>query len=597
MTQALQVLQYAVSLEFVLLALITAGDYLRHRERSRGYLALAIGLLGLVSLISLLQQSNGPLGDAVADLAVGLLLASGYALLLFRGVFIPLSSRSRWLAFAGMAAVEVLFCFFNVSSERGSLFFSYGLTFATALFVLAWSACVLEPIIRFWQAASDLPAVQKGRLRALSVGYSALVAILLFAGIAQGVSRQPLAQLITQLVALLVAPLLYVAFSPPRWLRREWMYPEEVTYRDAVQQMILFSPTRVAMADRAVEWAIRFVGAEAGFIVDPDGTVLAAKGISEATVKRLHENLSAPGEYPTSLGDGAPQTAIVVPLPLSSGTGVLGVVSGPFTPFFGNEEVGRLTGYATNITAGLDRAGLTERIAAIERTKTEFLNLASHELRGPITVIRGYLSMLDRGSLGEIPQEARRALPVLTAKADEMNALVEQMIEAARLEEGRLELTTRRADLREVARQAVEMAEPFNDEKHALVFEGPDIEVPVLIDVERISTVVGNLLTNAIKYSPAGGDVTCSVSLEDHKALVAVKDHGVGIPPDRFDRLFTRFGRIVTPETSHIPGTGLGLYLSRELARLHGGDLTASSVLGKGSTFTLAVPLMEEANT
>jgi signal transduction histidine kinase len=146
-----------------------------------------------------------------------------------------------------------------------------------------------------------------------------------------------------------------------------------------------------------------------------------------------------------------------------------------------------------------------------------------------------------------------------------------------------------------VARLAVEMAQPFADSEHALVFESPEIEIPVTVDVDRIGTVVGNLISNAIKYSPAGGPVTCSVSVDDHLGKVSVTDTGVGIPEDRIDRLFTRFGRIVTPETSHIPGTGLGLYLSRELARLHGGDITATSVHGKGSTFVLAVPLTEEA--
>ena len=197
-----------------------------------------------------------------------------------------------------------------------------------------------------------------------------------------------------------------------------------------------------SLAEKALDWAIRFVGAEAGFIADSDGSVLAAKGMDEAQAERLKAQLGAPEQEGMRAIPGTePQTAVVVPLPLDSGTGVLAVVSGPFTPFFGTEEVGRLTGYATNVTAGLDRAILTERIAALERTKSEFLNLASHELRGPITVIRGYLSMLERGSLGEIPEGARKALPVLTAKADEMNALVEQMIEAARLEEGRLELS------------------------------------------------------------------------------------------------------------------------------------------------------------
>lgn len=594
MTYALQVLSYAVSLVFVLLGLFTLRDYLRHRERSRGYLALAIGLLGVVSLGGLVQRFAGPQGPAFQDALIVVLLASGYALLLFRGSFIPIQARTQWIALGLLVAVAVVFIVANGDSSSGTPQTS-AQAIATLILVGAWSACVAEPIVRFWIASGDRPAVQRGRLRALSFGYTALVAIFLFAGLASGASRQPLAQFATQIVALAAAPLLYVAFSPPRWLRREWMYPEEQAYRDAVRELLLFSPTRQRLAERALEWAIRFVGADAGFIADADGSVLAAKGMDEGQADRLRGQLGAPGEYETRrVSDGEPETAVMIPLPLSSGTGVLAVVAGPFTPFFGTEEIGRLTGYATNITAGLDRAVLTERIAALERTKTEFLNLASHELRGPITVLRGYLSMLERGSLGEIPDEARKALPVLTAKADEMNALVEQMIEAARLEEGRMELSTRRADLREVARLAVEMAKPLTDSNHAVVFESPDIEVPVMIDVDRIGTIVGNLLSNAIKYSPAGGPVTCSVSVGDHVGKVSVTDQGVGIPPDRIDRLFTRFGRIVTPETSHIPGTGLGLYLSRELARLHGGDLTAASTPGRGSTFTLAVPLMEE---
>jgi signal transduction histidine kinase len=590
MTGALQVLQYAVSLVFVLLGVLALRDFLYHRERSRGLLALAIGLLGVVSVSSLVQNLTGPLGVIVQDVEVVVFLASGYALLLFRGSFIPIRRRTQRIALGAMLVVAVAFV--AVNDAGGQLTAVQQLV--DVLLVSAWSACVAEPIVRFWMASSDRPAVQRGRLRALSLGYTALVAIVLFAGIASGVSQQPLAQLVTQVVALIAAPLLYAAFSPPRWLRREWMYPEEQAYRDAVRELMLFSPTRQKLAERALDWAIRFVGADAGFIADSDGSVLAAHGMDEPKAERLRDQLGALEAGGTQrIPDDFQQTAVRVPLPLSSGTGMLVVVSGPFTPFFGTDEVGRLSGYATNVTAGLDRAMLTERIAALERTKTEFLNLASHELRGPITVLRGYLSMLERGSLGEIPEEARKALPVLTAKADEMNALVEQMIEAARLEEGRLELSQRPADLREVARLAVEMSKPFADSSHALVFESPDIAVPVTVDVERIGTVVGNLLSNAIKYSPGGGDVTCSVSLDDHVGKVSVTDTGVGIPADRLDRLFTRFGRIVTSETSHIPGTGLGLYLSRELARLHGGDITASSVLGKGSTFVLAVPLSQ----
>jgi len=599
MTEVLQALQYATSLVFVLLGLLTLRDYLLHRERSRGLLALAIGCLGLVSLLGQAQALSGyALGQVGQDLVLVILMVSGYALLLFRSSFIRLRPRAQMFSFAGVLAVILLVLVANVPYQpnaRLNLFQQV----SVGLLVLAWAACVIEPIVRFWLASIGRPAVLRERLRALSVGYAALVLIVLFAGLATAASQHPFVRLATQLIALLAAPLLYVSFSPPLWLRFTWRNPEEVAYRESIKDLLLFSPTRQRLAERALEWAVRFVGADSAFIADSDGSVLAARGIDEVQAERLRAQLGAPARE-TMLrlpGGEDAQSALVVPLPLNSGTGVLVVLSGPFTPFFGTDEIGRLTAYATNLTIGLDRTTLTERIAALERTKTEFLNLASHELRGPITVIRGYLSMLERGSLGEIPESAQRALPVLTAKADEMNALVEQMIEAARLEEGRLELSTRRADLREVARIAVEMARPISDSEHALVLESSEAEVPVMVDVDRIATVIGNLLSNAIKYSPGGGQVTCRVAREKYVGTITVSDKGVGIPPDRFDRLFTRFGRIVTPETSHIPGTGLGLYLSRELARLHGGDITATSVLGKGSSFVLAVPLLEEVPT
>ncbi len=595
MSDVVQVLTPAVSLAFLLLGVLTLRDYLRRRERSRGLLALAIGLLAVTNILGEAQTlTRNGLGAAGQDLSVVVFLASGYAMLLFRGSFIRLSRRAQRSALGAVILAVAAYIVANPTHDPAAR--PTSLQGAVTLFViLVWCACVVEPIVRFWLASGGRPAVQRGRLRALALGYAALVLILLFAGLGPALAGLPWVQLAIDLVALLAAPLLYVAFAPPRMLRREWMYPEEQANRDAVRELLLFSPTRQKLAERALEWAIRFVGADTGFIADSDGSVLAARGMDEAQAERLQAQLGAPEwEATRVIPGGEPQTAVVVPLPLNSGTGVLAVVSGPFTPFFGTDEVGRLTGYATNVTAGLDRAILTERIAALERTKTEFLNLASHELRGPITVIRGYLSMLERGSLGDIPEGVRKALPVLTAKADEMNALVEQMIEAARLEEGRLGLTARRADLREVARTALEMARPFTDSAHALVFDSPEIEIPVMVDDDRIATVIGNLLTNAIKYSPGGGPVTIRVSTDDHIGKISVTDTGVGIPADRFDRLFTRFGRIVTPETSKIPGTGLGLYLSRELARLHGGDITAISVLGKGSTFVLAVPLSED---
>src|SRR5205823_6526292 len=137
--------------------------------------------------------------------------------------------------------------------------------------------------------------------------------------------------------------------------------------------------------------------------------------------------------------------------------------------------------------------------------------LASHELRGPVTVLRGYVSMLETGILGQLNDRGRKAAEVMAAKVSEMNELIEEMIEAARLEEGAVTLRTVEADLREIARSAVDVVAPLLDARHKLVLELPERRVRVDVDLDRTRTIITNLLSNAIKYSPDGGAITCQV--------------------------------------------------------------------------------------
>jgi signal transduction histidine kinase len=124
-----------------------------------------------------------------------------------------------------------------------------------------------------------------------------------------------------------------------------------------------------------------------------------------------------------------------------------------------------------------------------------------------------------------------------------------------------------------------------------LTLETPPGQVTVFGDADRIKTIISNLLENAIKYSPNGGRIQCIVSMTDRAATLRVVDSGVGIAREDLSRLFNRFERIEHRETSHVGGTGLGLYLSRELARQHGGDIHVESRPQSGSTFTLTLPL------
>jgi len=592
MTDVLNVLQYAVSAAFVALSVVILVDWLRYRERSRGYLALAIGLLGVTSLLGRLNSLIGP-GPRFTLTALSLvaLMGSGYMLLLFRDTFVPLTRRIRSGALLAVVTVTVLeLVVIALNGSRPSLL----MTVATILLVAVWAGCVLEPIIRLWAASRGKPAVQRARLRALSAGYAGLVIILLVAGIGGSAAATPVVQILTQGLALLVVPLLYASFAPPRWLRRTWREAEEGELRGAIQDLLLFSPDRATLAHRAAGWARRLVGADGVAVLEPGGEVLALVGMQAEDARQLAAHVDPSGQPSLVATPGSNRpNSIVIKLPLDTGPGALVVASGPFTPFFGSDEMNRLWYYATNVTAALDRARVTERMATLEKTKSQFLNLASHELRSPLGVINGYLSMLEQGSLGELKEPGMRAIEVLKAKALEMNMLIGQMLEAARLEDGRLALKRERVDLGRVAREAIEAIKPLSGEGHRLILDEGTEAVYVVGDADRLGTIVSNLLENAIKYSPKGGTIRSAVGTQDGIATVSVTDPGVGIAEEDLPRLFNRFERIHNRETSHVGGTGLGLYLSRELSRQHGGDLLVQSRSGKGSTFTLTLPTAE----
>lgn len=230
-----------------------------------------------------------------------------------------------------------------------------------------------------------------------------------------------------------------------------------------------------------------------------------------------------------------------------------------------------------------------KHVRALEHAKMHFLKVASHELRTPLTVIGGYVSMAADGSLGALPEPMLRALPTLHAEVDQLERLVEQMLLSARLDEGLLVLERVRIDLREVATAGLQAVSA--NERRRLLVEMPPEPVTVVGDASALQLVVRNLVENALKYSPDERDVRLTVEAGWNRARIAVSDRGIGIRGDDLGVLFTRFGRIVNAENSHIFGSGLGLYLSRGIARMHDGEITADSAEGRGSTFTLELPL------
>ncbi|TME34815.1 MAG: hypothetical protein E6I75_13095, partial [Chloroflexi bacterium] len=233
MSGALQIVQAVVSLSFLALGVSTVVDWLRHREPSRGYLALALATLGLTSVVSQVNALTGYRLDVpIGDLTLVLFMTSGYALLLFRDSFIPLSRRLRIGALVLTVAATAFALAVMIPSGQTRQPTPIQ-SAATIALVLVWSACVVEPIVRFWAASRHRPAVQRARLRALGGGYAAIVLILLVAGFGGSAATGPTVQWLFEVVAIIALPLLYVSFAAPKWLRRLWRQREEEQFRDA----------------------------------------------------------------------------------------------------------------------------------------------------------------------------------------------------------------------------------------------------------------------------------------------------------------------------------------------------------------------------
>ena len=563
MPEVLLVLQLAIEVAFALLAIRTVMSWVRQPDWRHGNLALALGSLAILILVSPLLGGTGATAQLLTDLALVMFLISGYGLLMFRDSFVPFRPRTNLLITAGIVAIGLLGIVLelpaNPEAQHSAL---QSLVLVAVLGV--WAFCILEPIVTFWMAAHGRPAVEKARLRAISIGYAGLLLVVVVGTIAGALNT--FLSLLVSLAALAIVPILYVAFFPPVWLRRIWRQPDEAEFRHALHDLLLYSPDRATLADRALAWAQRLVGGEAAFVLDSDASVLAAHGKPD-------------GHAPWQAG-----TALVIPLDMRQGRGAMILLSGRLSPIFGDDELSTLQQYATSITAGLDSVTLSSKIAALERAKTDFLNIASHELRGPMTVIKGYLTMLDAGALGDMSPKAHAVLPLLISKSDEVNWMIEQMIEAARLEEGRLALKRQRTDIVELTDSAIEGVKMLLT-GHELRVDAPPQAIEADVDPDRFQIVVRNLLSNAAKYSASGTDINVEVRRDGDKACVSVSDHGVGISKQDQTQLFTRFGRIET--SVHVQGTGLGLWLSKEI------DLTVESGNGAGTTFTFSVPLTQ----
>ena len=232
------------------------------------------------------------------------------------------------------------------------------------------------------------------------------------------------------------------------------------------------------------------------------------------------------------------------------------------------------------------------RFREAEEMKSTFISVMSHELKTPVALIKGYAGTLAREDAHWDEETVRDSVAVIEEEADHLTQLIDDLLDASRLQAGQMELSVGDVRLDKLAERIVRKFRPQSD-RYALELSFPETFPAVRGDEERLTQVLTNLISNAIKYSPKGGRILVSGRYDQEQVYIAVTDEGIGIPAGEHERIFDRFYRVDSALTRRTQGAGLGLYLAKSVIEAHGGRIWVTSSPGKGSTFVFTLPRRE----
>jgi signal transduction histidine kinase len=595
MNALIDAMQNIDALAIVLLGVSVVAAWLRARSVVAAYLALAIVLISLeagVGRAGTLLHVNDPL---LNDLGLLVFAASGYALLRYRGALIALPRPWHVAAVAALIATTAAYLVGTVAAAAPVLLWS-----AVGLIVV-WAAVVVESIVRFWLVAADLHAVQGRRLRALSLGLACIVAVVIvviaFEG-ARTASFPPGVELAIQVAVVAAVPILYVCFAPPAWLRREWRAAEEAGLRAYMEGLLVEDDAHRLYHD-ALVWAARITGATGAASFDRAGGLRAAVGIEPTDIGELQRLLPA-------LGDGIKRHQVrgraasvtAVPIAGPDGREPLVLMSGPFSPAFGADELNRVQQFMTAVTAGLERKRLVDELRSsnaqlreASEQKNVFMANMSHELRTPLNAIIGFSELILDAREGEFDAATeKRFIGHIHTSGKHLLGLINEILDLSKVEAGQMELRLQSVEIQPAIAEVVGTIEPLAIQKHISVDADAGGAGAVDADAGKLRQMLLNLVSNAIKFTPENGTVTVAAHRDPDAVEIAVADTGIGISKADQAKIFREFQQVDQGPGQREEGTGLGLALTRRLALLHGGDVTVESEPGRGSVFTIRLP-------
>jgi PAS domain S-box-containing protein len=248
---------------------------------------------------------------------------------------------------------------------------------------------------------------------------------------------------------------------------------------------------------------------------------------------------------------------------------------------------------AYRASIAIDNARLYEQSETAVRLRDQFLTIASHELKSPLTSLVGYAELLERRVSEEnsFDERDRRAIHIMAQQTARLEKIIDTMFDVSRIERGQINIVRAPLELNALASQVAAQMRLLL-KRHTLELRTADAPLEIEGDELQLGQVLQNLIQNAVKYSPLGGTIVLEVRHAAEQALISVADQGIGIPAAAVPHLFSRFYRAPNAEAWHISGMGIGLYIVKEIIRLHEGEIHVASAEGKGATFTISLPIV-----
>ena len=347
---------------------------------------------------------------------------------------------------------------------------------------------------------------------------------------------------------------------------------------------------------RITSWnaaAERMFGYRAGEMIGTDGTVIVPAERTGERAAQLAAALAGEGldafETERVRRDGQRLSVALSMSPLRAADGaIIGAA------VIARDITARKQAEAALAEHSAELERVNDQLKDLDRHKDEFLSVISHELRTPLNFIMGFASILDDGVAGELNEEQQRYVGKILDGADVMLHLVNDLLDAAKLQAGKLHFEPAEADVAAIVEQVTARLQPLAARKSLKLTATVDVPIRPVLDEMRVAQVLMNLVGNAIKFTPEGGEVAIQVwtrpATEDQEVVFQVRDTGVGIEQADIPRLFTAFQQADMSTTRQAGGTGLGLSISKAIVEAHGGEIGVLSEAGVGSTFWFRLP-------